>query len=121
MASQQVGSYAFLAGTVIAILVGLLIGAGQAAVLGGIGPWIPLVLIILGVVVGVLNIGDKEVDKFLIASIALLALAGSAGGLITIPAVGTYLVAIVQNIAVFVAPAALIVALKAIKGLAEAQ
>ena len=125
MASQQIGSYAFLIGAAIALIAGIIAGLGQAELLTGIEGWIPLVLIILGVVVGFLNIKDKNMNEFLIASIALIALAGTAGGLSyidsAIPPFGTLLVAIVQNIAVFVAPATVIVALKAIKSMASEQ
>jgi len=122
MASQQqIGSYAFIVGVLLAVIVGVLSAAGSQSMLGEFGLWIPLILVILGVVVGVLNIKDKEIDKFLIASIALIGLAATAGGLSQVPIVGMYLVGIVQNIAVFVAPAALIVAVKAIKGMASTQ
>ncbi len=118
---QQVGSYAFLAGLAVAIIAGLLSGAGQQGLLGGIEVWIPLALVVLGVIVGFMNIKDKEIEKFLIASIVLLVLSGSAGGLSIIPTIGVYLVGIVQNIAVFVAPAALIVAIKSVTTLASEQ
>ena len=126
MAKQdKLGSYAFLAGAAIALIAGALSGLGQSGMLGGIEAWIPLVLVILGAAVGVMNIKDKEITKFLIASIALLGLAGTAGGLTVIDQVasplGAVLVGIVQNMAVFVAPAALIVALKAVKDLAAEQ
>lgn len=126
MVSQKTGSYAFIIGTVIAIIAGLLAGLGQSGVLGdSIVGLIPLVLVILGVVVGFLNIKDKMTTEFLIAAIALIALAGTAGGLQVInnvvPPLGSVLVGIVQNVAIFVAPAALIVALKAVKGMAAEQ
>ena len=122
MASQQqIGEYAFIAGVAISIIVGILAASGQGSVLGGLSAWVPLVLVILGAAVGFLNVKDKEIDKFLIASIALLGLAGSAGGLNLIPFVGVYLASIVQNVAVFVAPAALITALVLVKHLASEQ
>ncbi|MCR4369157.1 MAG: hypothetical protein NUV67_04595 [archaeon] len=126
MASQQqVGSYAFIIGIVIALIAGVLSGLGQAGLLSGIEAYIPLLLIILGAIVGFLNIKDKQINEFLIAAIALIALAGTAGGLQIIDQVlsplGSVLVGIVENVAVFVAPAALIVAVKAIKNMASAQ
>ncbi|HLC79568.1 MAG TPA: hypothetical protein VJG83_04015 [archaeon] len=113
---EQIGGWAFIIGTVIAIIGGLLVGAGTA--LGSFAAWIPLVLILLGALVGLLNIADKEVHTFLIAAIALLGLAGSAGGLNLIPGIGPFLVGVVQNLAVFVAPAALIVSVVSIHRLA---
>ena len=122
MASQQkIGSYAFLIGVAIAIIAGVLYGSGQSGMLGAAAGYIPLALVILGVVVGFLNIKDKETDKFLIASLALLAAPAAVQWLNQIPVIGMYLSGIVGNVAVFVAPAALIVALKAIYSLASEQ
>ncbi|MBI4210187.1 MAG: hypothetical protein HY544_01620 [Candidatus Diapherotrites archaeon] len=126
MASQQmIGGYAFIVGAIIALIAGLLAGFGRSGLLGGIEGWVPLVLVVLGVIVGILNVKDKEITNFLIAAIALLGLAGTAGGLVTIDTVikplGSVLAAVVQNVAVFVAPAALITALKAVKTLAAEQ
>ncbi len=121
MASQEqtIGSYAFLGGAAIAIIAGILAGAGQTGVLPSVvKDWIPLVLVILGVIVGILNVKDKEIHEFLVASIVFLLLAGTAAGLNQIPMVGAYLSAIAQSLAVFVAPAALILALKDIKQMA---
>ncbi len=118
MDNEMIGRNAFIIGVVIALLAGLASGIGQTRALGGIAGWMPIVLVILGIIVGFLNISDKEVDKFLVASIALLVVsnAGTGLGLIdqAIAPLGAILVAIVANVAVFVAPAALIVGLKAI-------
>lgn len=110
--NEKMGSYAFLIGVGIAILGGLFSSVVSAGTL-------TLVLVILGLVVGFINITDREIQSFLIASIALIAT--SNADLNTIPAVGEYLTAIVDNITAFVAPAALVVALKAIKGMAESK
>jgi hypothetical protein len=79
--------------------------------------YITIVLVILGLVVGVLNIKDKEIFNFLIATIAIVAV--GAANLNQIPIIGSYLGYMVLNIVAFVAPAALVVALKAIYGLAS--
>ena len=122
MASQQqIGSYAFLIGVAIAIIAGVLYGSGQTGILGSAAGWVPLILIVLGIIVGFLNIKDKEIDKFLIASLALLAAPATALWLNEIPAFGPFFSGIVGNVAVFVAPAALIVALKAIYALSSDQ
>ncbi len=121
MASEQkIGSYAFLAGAGVAIIAGVLAGAGQTGVLPAVvKDWIPLVLVILGVIVGVLNVKDKEIHEFLVASIVFLLLAGNAAGLNQIPVIGVYLAAIAVQLGVFVAPAAIIVAVKDIKQMAQ--
>ena len=112
MVDQKIGGWAFILGVLIAIISG--VAAGAVSMYAG---WILLLLVVLGVVVGFLNIGDKDVLGFLVASIALMAV-GSAN-LIAIPYIGGYVTAIVQNIGAFVAPAALVVALKEVYNLAS--
>ena len=106
---QKIGTYAFIIGVIIAIIAGLVsFGANE--------PWVLLALVVLGLLVGILNIKDKDTQGFLLSTIALM-LTGSAG-LITIdsiiPGLGTALQSILRFIVVFVAPAALIVGLKTI-------
>ncbi|MEM5766129.1 MAG: hypothetical protein QW423_00605 [Candidatus Aenigmatarchaeota archaeon] len=104
----QIGEYTFLAGIVLAILTGLVAFSGG---------WTAVVLVVLGVIVGLLNITEKDTTPFLVSTIALL-LTGSAG-LDKLPMAGTYLASIISNILVFVAPAAAIVALKTIFDMAR--
>ena len=106
--NNSLGSWAFILGVLIAIIAGLAAGSIDAATQG----YLAIVLVILGLVVGFLNIGAKEVTDFLIAAIALVAV--GAANLATIPWIGGYLASMVLYIAAFVAPAALVVALKAI-------
>jgi hypothetical protein len=103
----RLGHWAFIVGIVIAIIAGL-VPAWQT-------PTITWVLVILGLIVGLLNITAKETVEFLVAAVALM-LIGSAGA---IPALGTIVLSILANIVAFVAPAALIVALKSIYELAK--
>ena len=99
---EQVGALAFIVGVVVAILVGLFSGTVSG---GGV-----TLLVILGLIVGFMNITGKEVTAFLVAAIALMSI-GNAN-LMVIPFVGDWLQAILENIVVFVAPAAIIVAMK---------
>jgi hypothetical protein len=112
---QKIGSWAFIIGVVLAILIGLL----GSTVFGSFAQWLPVLFIILGFVVGFLNISDKETTGFLVAVIALLV----AGGInwTSIPTLGTYLASIFANIASLLAPAAVIVGLKAVWNLARPQ
>jgi len=107
---ETIGGYAFIIGVIIAVIAGLFPVADWAA-------WSPLALAILGLIVGFLNITDKEINSFLIAGIALLG-AGTAG-LGLIPELGPYLASILLNIGAFVAPAVVIVALKAVYSIAH--
>ena len=105
---QKIGNWAFIIGVLLAIVGGLIVAYG-----GGAGTElesnIMLGLVILGIIVGFLNIGDKEVTPFLIAAIALMVLGNAKLDLIA--GVGPGLASIISHIAAFVAPAALIVAL----------
>jgi len=101
MDKDQIGSWAFLLGILIAIVTAFVTLT-----------WVPVVLVLLGLLVGFLNLGDKQIQSFLIASIAFL-VAGTAN-LSAIPSIGTYLEAMLTNIGHLVAPAVVVVALKAI-------
>jgi hypothetical protein len=106
----KVGKAAFVIGLIIAVIAGIF-GASTG--------WVPLALVVLGLIVGFLNITEEEVNDFLIAAIALILVGTIGGGLSTIPTIGDYLAAIVADIAVFVVPAALVVSLKAVWSLAK--
>ena len=109
------GSWAFIVGLIIAVLAGVVIPSAA---------WLMLVLAVLGLVVGVLNVTAKESTAFLVAAIALVTASGalktilesSLGGQIA-GIVGT----VMGNIAVFVAPAAVVVAVRAIFALASEE
>jgi uncharacterized membrane protein len=104
---QKIGEWAFILGVLLAILVGLVPTAFSE-----VQTYVTIVLVILGILVGLINITTKQAQEFLIASIALL-VAGAAG-LQVLPYVGPYVAQIISNIIAFVAPAAVIVALKAV-------
>lgn len=84
-----------------------------------------LTLVVLGIIVGLVNITEKETTPYLVAAIALIA-AGTAGFQILDPitrplSVGTRVENILGYVGNFVAPAAVIVALKSVWGLAKSQ
>ncbi|MEM4347148.1 MAG: hypothetical protein QW802_00990 [Candidatus Altiarchaeota archaeon] len=101
----KIGAWSFVVGLVISILAGLGISA----------EWVPFVLVVLGVLVGILNIADKEVVPFLVGAIALMFSTYSLGYL----PLGSIITAILKNINTFVAPAAAVVALRTIYDLAK--
>lgn len=112
MKGTPIGSYAFLGGAVLAILLGI----------PGVSSMIPanlatMVLVVLGLVVGVLNIPAKETHEFLLAAIALLGTNIVAWD--KFPAVGGLVSAVLGNVGAFVAPAAVVVALTTIWRLAK--
>ncbi len=106
------GEWAFFAGLITAIVLGITPAGSQA-------PWTSPAIAVLGLLIGFLNISSKETTKFMVAGIALL-LVGSAG-VQSLPWVGGYMDAILWNISQFVAPAILIVALKAVFTMARGR
>jgi hypothetical protein len=121
MVDQRVGAWAFILGVIVAIIAGIV-----AATVAATSAWVVLLLVILGLIVGFLNIGDKQITGFLIAAIALMVLGATSGTTvlgelnILIAGLGTLVNAILVNIAIFVAPAALVVALKEVIKLSKA-
>ena len=108
--APKVGEWAFLVGLLLAIVLGLFPQALAVTT-------VTAVLVALGIIVGLVNVTSKESHGFLLAAVALL-VAGSAGYGI-LPGVGNYLGSILTNISTFVAPAAVIVAVKAVYELAR--
>ncbi|MBU2561882.1 MAG: hypothetical protein KKD17_06295 [Nanoarchaeota archaeon] len=109
---HKVGHYAFVGGVLIAIIAGLL----QTTSI-----FFAFSILLLGVVVGFLNISVKEVTPFLVAAIALI-VAGTADFQILntlFPPLGTVINSLFAYIRLFVAPAALVVSLKSIVNLAR--
>jgi len=105
MKIDKFGEWAFLAGVILALLFGLFKGQVTGT--------FATTLIVLGIIVGFLNISEKETTPYLVSAIALL-VAGSAG-LGDLPFANVVnLAAMLKNIVLFVAPAVVIVALKTI-------
>jgi ATP synthase protein I len=103
---EKIGRYAFLVGLVISVLAGFIdMGATGLSL-----------LVVLGVIVGFLNVTGKESQRFLVGTIALM-LVGTIG--INLPAIGTTVTSIVSAFTAFVAGAALIVALKEVYSVAK--
>ena len=95
---EKVGSWSFIIGLVIAIVIGAI--GGKATNL----------LLLLGLIVGLINITGKEIVPFLVATIGLI-VAGSVAGTVGLP---IWLVNILDNIVIFVVPGAIVSAIKAI-------
>ena len=110
--AKKVGELAFLGGAAIAILAALL---PLEAYLGNVR----LLLVVLGLVVGLLNVTARETSDFLIAAVALLASSVAGESLRMIPWAGEFLNHAVGNLGVFVVPAAVVVSLKAVYALAK--
>ncbi|MCF6225293.1 MAG: hypothetical protein L3J22_03175 [Xanthomonadales bacterium] len=85
--------------------------ASAAAGLGLDWHWLPWTLVLLGAIVGIINITATETRTFLIAGIALTL---SATAFRDIPAIGDVVTQVVSNILLFVSGALFIVAMKAL-------
>ncbi len=96
-----VGKGSFVVGLVIAVAGGL--GFEQA--------WFGWVLAVLGLIVGFLNIRDKESQTFLLAAIALIVAASAVGA---IPYIGEVIARIIANLVIFLGGAVLVVAVKSL-------
>ncbi len=123
---MKIGSWAFLIGILIALIVGLYTAYTFESTdvepffetdTGGIIAW---VLAILGVIIGVLavygkgTITKKEAPGFLIAGIGLVVMYGVFQGVTITPWIGALLRGVSLSLSIFVAPAVGILAIKAI-------
>jgi len=123
---KKVGSWLFLIGICIALLVGLIFGAGQAvnADLTDFETPLGIVVAVLGFLVGILSffalgaITQEKVPTFLIASIILIGLAIAVSQTTWI--FGSFrdfaplFINITQYLAIFVAPAAVILVIRSL-------
>ncbi len=108
MNMQQIGGYAFILGIIIAIL------AGIVALDANTSQLLLWVMVVIGIIIGLLNVTDKETTSFLVAAIALILTATALDALNV-----DIITRIINNIAVLASPAALIVALKAVWNMAR--
>lgn len=98
-----IGKWAFIIGLALAVIAGLLQGIYTL-------PSLTLVLVVLGLLVGFLNVTENNTIKLLLSILILISI-GSAI-ILTIPVINIYLEAILGNIVVLAGAAGLVVALK---------
>jgi len=125
----KIGSWAFLIGILIALLVGIYTaytieadGLLASFLYTETGGWAAWLLAVLGAIVGIISflgkgtITAKEGPGFLVAGIALVVMAGAFWGWATIlqPYIGALLAGVSICLAIFVAPAIGILSIKAI-------
>jgi len=100
----MVGFWAFIVGLVIAFVAGIVFPQN---------PFIIVVLVILGLIIGFLNITAKEIMLFLVATIALIVV-GNVFAPLTTLGIGALLGSILSYVATLMAPAAIVAAVKAL-------
>jgi len=97
----------------LAFIIGLLLSVA-ATFFAGVIPAVPIILAMLGLIVGFLNITKKESLGFLISVIAIAMLSGTMAVLPKIGAIelGSILESMLGNIAIFAGSAGFVVALR---------
>lgn len=117
---EKIGRYAFIGGVVLAIVLGLV----PKETLGTTAVWLTSLVVLLGLLVGFLNVTGKETKEFMMVATVLI-IASFAGGasdtLKQVEVVGKYLAGIFTNILAFVVPATVVVGLKDIWALGQNQ
>ena len=99
-----IGFWAFIVGLVLAVVAGFTLPANTVII---------IILIILGLIIGFLNITAKETMLFLVATIALIVVGNVFTPLTTLN-IGAFLGSILGYVATLMAPAAIVVAIKAL-------
>ncbi len=102
-----IGFFAFLIALIVAIIGGIVSPANSGLI---------LVLIVMGILVGLLNIAEHEVQPLLLAAIALIVVGVGTGIFAPLDKVinplGTWIDHIVDYFTIFMTPAAIIAAVK---------
>ncbi|MFA5485336.1 MAG: hypothetical protein WC260_03775 [Candidatus Pacearchaeota archaeon] len=113
-----IGAYAFLAGVILAVTLGLFDKA-----LSGIYTIIYTTLVILGLIVGFLNTGDKDTKTFLLASVSLIIVGGLGNNTLIFMSNLSPVLATLKNISsallVLFIPATIIVVIKTVFSIAK--
>ena len=130
MEMEQIARWAYIAFVVIAIVMGLAVGyMAYSADLhwfdSGVSDtngWVTLIMLILGVIIGLTSITEKEVTPFLVITIALIvaSISNVWSPLENIHELLYYwATAILNYIVAFAAPAAVIIAIRALLPMAK--
>ena len=120
METETIGRLAFVIFILIAIIMGLLAGSLEyvnSAYYDGVRAYVTLIMLMLGIIVGLINITAKEMTPFLIAAVALIVATAtnvwSPLGVIH-PLLYYFATEITHYIVAFTAPAAFLNAIKAV-------
>jgi len=115
---KQIGRYSFIAGVIIAIVLGL-----AAPKLDTTANLLWSFLVVLGLIAGLLNVPQKEAKEFLWVATALVIVAYAGSAQVksweNVKLIGTLLKGVFDSMLAFVIPATVVVALKSIFALAK--
>jgi hypothetical protein len=105
----KIGSWTFIIGFIIAVFSGFF----------DLTPQLISILVVLGIIVGILNVTGEEAMSFLLASVSIVIISSLGSPAFSgISVVGTFLQKVLNNLIIFIIPASMIVALRAILTLA---
>ncbi|MBI5003424.1 hypothetical protein HZC31_08640 [Candidatus Woesearchaeota archaeon] len=106
---QKIGTWSFIVGIIIAMAAGF----------WDLNALIVSVLIVLGLIVGFLNVTGEETTPFLLATVSLVVVAAVGQGVLgQVEVIGPKLQQVLITFITFIIPATIIVACKAIYSLA---
>jgi len=111
------GAWAFLIGVVLALAVGILS-------FGTLNPLILAVLVILGLVVGFVNVSSKDVNTFLMAAVSLVIVSfagiqGISGVELIGIQIGSFVSSTLGALLVLLVPATIVVAIKSLFSISQ--
>ena len=112
---EKLGEWAFIIGVAIAVILGVAsqwVPASMIPILGG-------VLVLMGLVVGFLNVTGKETKDFLLVGAVLILAATGAKSLTALGIVGVLMAQTFSMLMVFIVPAVLVVSLKAVLAMSK--
>ena len=121
---NYIGAWAFLIGVILAIIIGLSTTALlPLTIISQYSTQIYGVLVLLGIIIGFMNVGGKESQTFMIAGVALVIVSSFGMSSVTGSFIGIKIASVVRSVfgallALFV-PATIVVALKTVFNIAK--
>jgi hypothetical protein len=103
-----IGAWAFLIGVVLAIVLSLVDLQGQGYITA---------LVVIGLIVGLLNVADQETTPFLLSGLVLII--ASSFGQITISSALPWVGSVLGNLLVIFVPATIVVAIRNVFNIAK--
>jgi hypothetical protein len=120
---NSLGAWTFLLGVILSVIIGLATTLIPIPEITSYSPQIYAILIILGIIVGFMNVASKESQTFLLAGAVLVIVSkfgmDSVTGSLVGVGVGEAVRAVFGALLVLFVPATIIVALKSVFGIAK--
>lgn len=111
--AKSFGGWAFLIGVILAVVIGIIMKDAPPA-------WAPPVLMVIGLIVGLMNIAETEVKPFLMASAILVIVSSLSGDTFGgLAGIGPMLTGVFNGLMSLFVPATIIVAIKSVFGMAK--